>query len=1034
MRAGRQGFLAGLMAMLLAAGSAPAADSRFDELAKQGEQAMSAGRYAEALKAFEKIEKEGPTYENILDIKFNLAWVYYLTGAYDKAIPLFDFLASERSPSEDIKQQALFLEAENYARLAGTLPEAKPERKKQLAKSIELHTKFMADYPKNAYVPNSYYGRGYAYYLDGQYEKAETDLNTVIHKFANNPAVIDAKYLLASVYSQQGLLKTKEGKRDEGRPFLDKARKIFGELAATEGNLSLANNSLMALAETWYNAGYYLDAIRYYRELRPKAEVLKNLKVREEELQTRLSVETAKQLDSKQTKSERDKLRAQIASVSETPDPVIAGALRIADTFYQLKRLNETRIVCRHLLEDNFTQGEPKQQAYFFIVNSYLVETNAEAAAREWEGFQETFGLGMPMGAGVNLAIGQMFMLKDQVAAALPFFAKSIEEYPKGSQIEPSYNMKFTAEFALAQFAAAQQTASAYLEKFPKGAYAANALYYKALSQASLKAWDDALKTITEVIERFPEPSENFTAVDEACYQKGLFLVQMKKPEDAVKHLEAFRTKFKDSKLMPAALYQLGIALNDAGKFDQARVVLQSVARDFPKDDLAPTALFQIGVMYFEKKDFGGMAAALDLLLQAFPQNPYLTETYYYLAWIAREDGRYDDAAEYAWQCVESAPAHPQAPAALLLVAQALYDKADKMGQPAVLPEDRKIEYRAALLDSAQTYEELIVNYPDSEQLAEAVPGLGRSIHTLVRYKQITDEAAAAWFAGARSRHKDDSATSAQLLFGYGNYLMRNKDKTRALAVFKEAFALNPAARISPTMLAEYAEALKDAQALKDAEDIYNKIMADNPDDPRAQAAAAFGLADIKYRQIDTAPDEAARKQLSQEARALFEKVLQDYPWYEPGKQGRVKLAAILERSKNYAEAQKMFTAVFNQEKGEAKIAAMVGVARCQMAQIEQYQQEGRSAGLPELVKVADQNLTKIIVLYEAYPEYVSEALWLKGQAYEMIGDKAQAAATYDRLVKEFKNFEWSKKAAERLKNLPPPPPPAPAAPAATGK
>ena len=67
---------------------------------------------------------------------------------------------------------------------------------------------------------------------------------------------------------------------------------------------------------------------------------------------------------------------------------------------------------------------------------------------------------------------------------------------------------------------------------------------------------------------------------------------------------------------------------------------------------------------------------------------------------------------------------------------------------------------------------------------------------------------------------------------------------------------------------------------------------------------------------------------------------------------------------------------------------------------------------------MADTNITKIIVLYEAYPEYVSEAKWLKAKAYEMIGDKQNAANTYDNLKKEYGSQKWGKQAEGQLQRL----------------
>jgi len=96
----------------------------------------------------------------------------------------------------------------------------------------------------------------------------------------------------------------------------------------------------------------------------------------------------------------------------------------------------------------------------------------------------------------------------------------------------------------------------------------------------------------------------------------------------------------------------------------------------------------------------------------------------------------------------------------------------------------------------------------------------------------------------------------------------------------------------------------------------------------------------------------------------------------------------------------------------------MLGVARCQLARANAFKQEGNISSMKTMVQAADDNVTKIIVLYEAFPDYVSEALYLKGQVYELAEDLTNARATYDRLVKEYKNYPSAKPAAERLQKL----------------
>ena len=985
---------------------AAALSATFNELAQMGDDAMKDGKYDMAIKHFEKIVAKGKTYENLLSIKFDLAWAYYLTGAFAKAIPLFDSLSGIRAPSESVRKQSLFLLAECHARLAGTQPEGDSSRKKNLKNALKLHTKFQKAYPKNPNIPQSLYGRAYAYYLDRQLDNAEADLKSVINRFPANPTARDAMYLLGSVYSEHALDEIKQGNKKESKENIDKARDIFSKLSKAEGsNLAIANDSMFSLAETWFSAKLYLEAIRYYQQVRSKAEVLRNIKTIEINVRKKLAEAYGKKKETSLIRVEADKLRAQQNTVIESPDLMISSYFRIADGYYRIQRYDEVRAVCRHLLQ--FTQNKKQQQANFLIINSYLEEKNAQAADREFQGFQETFGRNVPMADTAGVAIGQLYVIDGDIENALLQFTKSVDEYPEGKMLEDAIYMKFSTQYMLEKYQGSKETISSYLKKYPDGKYVANALYYKAMCHASTGEWDEALKTISEVIERFPQATENFVEVDEAFFQKGWILSQMEKWSDAVENFETFLERFKESRLRPEAMYHLGVALNKADQFDKAKAVMESISKEYPDHYIAPLALYQVAVMYFEKEDFPHMAVAIEKLIQAYPEDRIVIDGYFWLGWISKKDTDYDKAIENFKKCLEFDPKNERAPECMLSIAQSYNEKAKAMGLPTVLPDEKRAVYRSLLLKAARAFEVLMSNYPDSDQTLSSVPGIAGDIFDLVRFRQMTEADAVDYFKKAETRHKDDPGVRAQLLFSMGSFLMKNNDKEKALAAFKKSLATDPDVRLSPVMLSEYAEALKDADSLEQAENIYDKIIVDYADDPRALAPAWFGLADIKYRENNF---EAAKE--------LFEKVLKEFPWYEQGKQGRVKLATILERNKNYTEAEKMFEEVWKQEKGEARLGAMLGVSRCQLAQARIAKKAGRTAAWRENIKVADENLTKIIVLFEAYPEYVSEALWIKGQAYELLGDKQKARETYSRLVLKYKKYKWVKLAKERLNEL----------------
>lgn len=980
---------------------APWARADYNEWALRGSDSLNSGRYSDAIKWFEKVVYPGSTYENLLAVKFDLAWTYYLVGDYAKAIPHFRDLSGPRAPGEGVKQQSIFLLAECLTRNASALDEKNPERKKQIDEAIELHTKFQADYPKNVIVPQSLYGRAFAYYLLNQYDKAEPELQAIIGKFGNTPVGNDSRYLLASLYSTQGVNKYKENKKDECKIFMDKARAIFEQLSKGNANLAMANESLFSLADTFFNAGMYPDAIRTYRDVRTKADVIQDLKSRMEPLQKKLGEELARQQDTAVTKSELSKVRSQLAGVMESPDLMIAAYFKIAEAYTNMKQYDLARIVYRHLV--NFAPDTQKQQAHFALVAACIKEANAAAAAQEFEEFQAAFGADLPIAENAAVAIGQIYMQNGDPEAAIKFFTKSVAEYPAGKMVEDALYMKFSSEYILKKFEDCKASATSYIGKFSKGKYIPNALYFLALSLNELKASEEALKVIDALVEKYPQKTAFFDSLDEAYFQKGAILMAItNRTADAIKVYEAFPQKFPDSKLKPQAMYQIGLAYNTAGQPEKARDMMLAIGKQFPGSDVAPYGLYQLAISYYDKQDFGAMAQSLGQLLQAYPTNAIAADAWFWLGWIGNKKGAFDEAIGCLRKSLSIAPESTRAPDSWLTIGQAYADKAGKMGAPSLLPEDKRAVYRGTLLESSKAFEDLLVHCPNANPVFEGIAGMAQNMATLLKGKQMTAEEIERTFTESMDRQKDANV-KAQICFAFGMFQVKVREKAKALPLFKKAFTINPDVRLSPAMLIDYAEALKEASAMDDAEAIYNKIIAEYAADETALAPALFGLGDLRFRKND-----------AEGAKEFFEKVLKDFPWFEQGKQGRVKLAQILEKNKQYADAEKLYMEVWKQEKSnDARAGAMLGSARCQIA-LALAGQGDKAA----LLKKAEETTEKVAVLFESNLEFSAEALCIQARISEWLGDVSKAKELYYRVTTEMKNSSFAKSAAEGLQKL----------------
>jgi len=973
-----------------------------EELAELGEDALNAGKFEKAVAYFEKLVDQGETFEGIFGVRFDLAWSYYMVGRYEDAAPLFEGLTGNRAPSEAIRQQSRFMMAEVSTRLAEALPEGDPEREKLISRAITLHTKFQEDNKHQENIPESLYGRAAAFFLKKDLDAAARDLDVVINIHQLSPIAEEAKFLLASVYAMRGVERTRAGDKERARQYLDEARSLFDSVIAQGGSQALAASGMFSAAETWFEAGAYREAINLYREIPSREYLLKSLKSRLARLREERHAQMAQGSDSRVTNLHLGRYQGEYRRVDESPGWAIAAYFKIAEAYVALERQEEARTVARHLV--NFTKGEQRQQAWYLIVSSYLDQAKGDDALREFTAIQEEFGNDLPIAQMAGIGIGQVFLLEGRFDEALTQFQKNLEEYPNGDGVEEATRWKVTALYYLDRYEESLAAAEAALAAFPDSKFHPNFLYFKSLSEAGLEAFEDGLATIDQVIQRYPEGTPEFDTPDDAFFQKAWMLTQMERDRDAVASFREFIDRFADSPLLPQAKYYLAVAMDAAGDQEGAFEVLRKLAADDPEHELAPVALYQIAISHYENEAFEEMGAALRDVVESFPSSPISAEALFWQGWLQRQDEKFEEAMASYRKSIELLPDGELAPEAMLSIALAGEEKAGAMGLPTVLPEEKREIYRTSMLNAVTAYEELLAAYPESDQVRDMPEGVADIYSQLVRSRQMTAADVEEQYAQARARHEGDPRGTAFLDASIGSFLTdldgRRED---ALGAFRRALEEGEGVPLPPSLLSRYAEALKEDSQLSEAEAVYAKILADNPEDERVCAPALFGLGDIKYLQDDF-----------EGAKEMFARVLEQYPWYEEGKKGRVLLARILERNGQFAEAEEMFTSVWQEERGEARIGAMLGVSRCQLALAERAKQSQDSGEWSDNIKVADQNLTRIIVLYEAFPEYVAEALWFKGRAHELNGDPDAARTNaYEILLRDYPDSDWAKKAQE---------------------
>ena len=142
--------------------------------------------------------------------------------------------------------------------------------------------------------------------------------------------------------------------------------------------------------------------------------------------------------------------------------------------------------------------------------------------------------------------------------------------------------------------------------------------------------------------------------------------VKQGKVEEGVEVLEKMLTEFADSDLQADILMTLGGVYMSEQKYDKAKETFDRVlALDKEAAEKSkPVAILQKAFCSYYANDMAGMKENLDKILKDYPKSPEAGDALYWMAYFAKSDRKYADAAEYSARLVKEYPEHGYAPEA----------------------------------------------------------------------------------------------------------------------------------------------------------------------------------------------------------------------------------------------------------------------------------------------------------------------------------------------------------------------------------
>lgn len=300
-----------------------------------------------------------------------------------------------------------------------------------------------------------------------------------------------------------------------------------------------------------------------------------------------------------------------------------------------------------------------------------------------------------------------LFASQDRYSDAAGFYGQVIEKYPSSIRVMESYLGR------------------------------ANAFYLANIYQ---KAIDDYMSLIQLAL-----ANKNSTILEKARF--GLAWTYLKNG-NLDKAIESFQVVFdttENKTVKVSALTQIGDAFHDMGQLDKAVEVYDKILRNMPDSPYSDYVQYRLGVVLLKQGQVDASILALQALNSNYPQSKYNQESQYYLGAAYFRNNDWNAALDILRPFIRSAhPTSEFAPEARYLEALALFNlkKYDAALQSflelqKLYPKNASMQQNASLgmakvkymsgntKESIAQFEQLVVEYPNTETALEALFWLG---------------------------------------------------------------------------------------------------------------------------------------------------------------------------------------------------------------------------------------------------------------------------------------------------------------------
>jgi len=981
--------------------------------------------------------------EEFIDtVNFHLGASFYFLGEHDKALaPLGAAAATkDEEAKKSIAPFAQYYVGRSHMDKGTKLDEAKDKAgaSKAFDAAVQAYTKFMADYPGHELTVDVATARATANVLLGKLEDALKDLEALKAKPDSAAMADDIDFLTGYVLTQSAQKLQADFKEEEAKTVIARAKETYERLAKSS-NLVMANQAAFQLANLDFASREYAEAIRAYRALRSKADLVKSQEERIAAVRRQIS-EAAGNRDRIRTLQQTLKREEQkLAGVQSAPEVAVDGLTQVGNAYLQMGAQNPVHYDMARLIyrfAGQFASEDQQKSLTIQTIVSFAMQGLAEKADAKFAEFRQKFPQD-PQAENVLFLIGQALQRQGKHDEAIKKFQESLQKFP-GARVTPQIPKEIAAsQVALGKPDEAIKTFDAFIADAKAGKIKVapeaieDAQRQRALALLAGKKVDEAIAAMKELSTSAKSPAIQ----EEAAFQVAAILSQAGKHEEAAAAFKAYAAKYPDSPRAPQAAYFTGVSFEKAKKFEEAAAAFKDTAAKHKGSEIGIGSQDKIWRLLLGQNKPDEAFAAQDEMIAAYPQAPQSMLALYDRAKYLDDKAKKKEEAAAAFQKVyeaykklpaeladsEQGKAMAEYPSASLVRAAEIKRRdAVALGVFNTLDEAQKAQWKKNAAEARPLLEKAITEFPKSNALAFALSKLVDLLLMEINAGQSSLNDAATYLSKLAGGLREESA-QIQVFIARASLMFQAGQTEQALLFYEEAFQkVTDPKRMTWQDYDRFGSILLENQRWDKARTVYTQLK-ENFGEQRAQAASTYGLGAAAQGKNDLVT-----------AEKFFAELKEKYPWSEKIQEAEYGRAIALQAQGKYEEAFATLKNVLGtpRSSNETKAKSMLAFARGLIEMGDKglktkETDQGPNKEAFNIFELAHNNAIKIDIFYRAaLPQLVAEALYVAADAKfkqaksendpkKKADAEAAAKKLVDSLLKDHPNSPWATKARD---------------------